>query len=406
MKHVEAEQSLLPANETGQVQAASIELTRDINRDLVLGRIRALQPVSRVDLARASGLQPSTVSSIVEQLLGERWIREGAVMKTARGRRPTLLSLNNDLVILAADVRPTHAVVALLDLNGRFLDRQLIPLSSDPARGTASIASVMRRFRETRAGLTFEGVGISLPGRVNLQTGQLQMAPNLPWHGFDIRKYLERELDLEVHLENAANASLLSELWFGRIGDIRNAVLLTISEGIGTAILAEGRLITGHRGMAGEFGHICIDPEGPLCGCGARGCWEVFASSRAALRYYYELKPNEAPKSILDLMALSMDGDVAATQALQRQASAIGQGMHLLNAVLSPDLILIVSDVTAFPEMFLDTIARECHRGLKPGEGPRLTPIGDGEVARLRGAAAVALQRHASYFRATQARSM
>src|SRR5579859_2153861 len=108
--------------EPNRVQVASSEMTRDINRDVVLGRIRALQPVSRVDLARASGLQPSTVSSIVEQLLHERWIREGAVAKTLRGRPPTLLSLNDDLVILAADVRPSQAVVALLDLNGRFLE--------------------------------------------------------------------------------------------------------------------------------------------------------------------------------------------------------------------------------------------------------------------------------------------
>src|SRR5205823_6503652 len=103
------------SRELAYVQVASSELTRDINRDLVLELIRSMQPISRVDLARASGLQPSTVSSIVEQLLKERWICEGAMVKTARGRRPTLLSLNNDLVILAADIRPRHAVVGLVD---------------------------------------------------------------------------------------------------------------------------------------------------------------------------------------------------------------------------------------------------------------------------------------------------
>ena len=375
-------------------------MTREINRDLVLAKIRALQPISRVDLARASGLQPSTVSSIVEQLLGERWVSEGAVIKTARGRRPTLISLNDSLVILAADVRPSHAVIALLDLNGRFLERQLIPLSQDAERGAATIASVMKRFRQNHPGYTFEGVGISLPGRVDLATGQLKLAPNLPWQGFDIQGFLQRELGLEVNMENAANASLLSELWFGRIDGVRNAVLLTISEGIGTAILAEGHLITGHRGMAGEFGHICINPQGPLCGCGSRGCWEVYASSRAALRYYHDLQPHVPAKSFLELIALSIDGDLNATAALEQQARAVGQGMHLLNAVLSPDLVLIVCDIAAFPEMFLPTIERECRAGLTAGEGPRLLPVGDGEVARLRGAAAVALQRHTSYFRA------
>ena len=391
------------ALEPSHIQVASSEMTRDINRDVVLGRIRALQPVSRVDLARASGLQPSTISSIVEQLLRERWIREGAVAKTARGRRPTLISLNDDLVILAADVRPSRAVVALLDLNGRFLERQLVPLSSDPQRGVAMIAAVMQRFREKHPGYTFEGVGISLPGRVDLKTGQLLLAPNLPWRDFNIQQKLEKELGLEVHLENAANASLLSEMWFGRMEGVRNAVLLTISEGIGTGILANGHLVTGERGMAGEFGHICIDPEGPVCGCGARGCWEVFASTRAALRYYHELQPGSENKTILELMSLSIDGDRLANKALEQQARAIGQGMHLLNAVLSPDMILIASDITVFSNTYFEVIERECRAGLMAGEGPQLVIIGDGEVTRLRGAAAVALQRHSGYYRANHA---
>jgi len=389
------------SRERGHVQVASSELTRDINRDVVLRRIRSLQPVSRVDLARASGLQPSTVSSIVEQLLRERWIREGAVVKTARGRRPTLLSLNDDLVILAADIRPSHAVVALLDLNGRFLERELIPLSRDPERALAMLVSAMQRFRKKHASYAFEGVGISLPGRVDSQTGQLLLAPNLRWAPFDIQKYLERELGLEVNLENAANAALLSELWFGTIEGIRNVVLLTVSEGLGTAILAEGRLVTGRRGLAGEFGHICVDPEGPLCSCGARGCWEVFASSRAALRYYRELAPTAPSVTFLELMSLAVDGNAAASHALEQQARSLGEGMHLLNAVLSPDLILISSDIAAFTERHMASIERECQAGLMAGEGPRLQVVGDGEATRLRGAAAVALQRHSGYFRAT-----
>src|ERR1700730_16753761 len=103
------------------VQLASSENARDVNRDIVLEIIRSRQPIARADLARASGLQPSTISAIVEQLLQEKWVTEGAVARRPRGRRPTLLSLNTDLVILAADVRPQQAIVALIDLNGRFL---------------------------------------------------------------------------------------------------------------------------------------------------------------------------------------------------------------------------------------------------------------------------------------------
>jgi predicted NBD/HSP70 family sugar kinase len=384
------------------VRLASSELTRDINRDLVLERISALQPTSRVDLARASGLQPSTISSIVEQLLGEGWITESAMIKTARGRRPTLLSLNDDFVILTADIRPNQAVVALVDLNGRLLARQLVPLAADAERSISLIAAAMDTFRKQYPHKTHGGVGISVPGRVDPVTRQLLMAPNLPWGNFDIQAALSRRLKLRVELENAANVCLLSELWFGRVDGTRNAVLVTVSEGVGTAILAEGQLIFGQRGMAGEFGHICVDPAGPRCACGAKGCWETVASSRAALRYYAEFVPHADNKSIVELIGLAMDGDPSAVQALRKQAEAIGRGLNIVNAMLSPELILFAGDITMGWEMSREIIERECKAGLMAddGDGPRLLSIGDGETARLRGAAAVVLQRHSGYYRA------
>ncbi len=402
--NAEQKDSSNSARELAYVEVASSELTRDINRDVVLERIRSLQPLSRVDLARASGLQPSTVSSIIEDLLKERWIRESAMVKTARGRRPTLLSLNDDMLFLVADLRPTHAIAALVDLNGRFLERQIVGLSHDPHLSISNLAAVMQQFRDMHSGKTFQGVGISLPGRVDPESDRLVFAPNLHWPSFGIRERLQELLGLEVQLENAANASLLSELWFGRVDGIRNAMLITVAEGIGAAILADGHLISGEHGLAGEFGHFCMDPEGPICNCGSRGCWEVFASSRAALRYYLELEPGAPRTTTIELIAMALDGNVSAAKALERQARAIGQGLHLLNAVMSPDLILLATDVPTFYNMHRELIEEECRAGAMDGVGPRLICIGDGEVARLRGAAAVVLQRHSGYYRASHIR--
>jgi len=120
-------------------QLASSEVARDINRDVVLELVRTRQPISRADLARISGLQPSTVSSIVEQLLGEKWITESAAAVRPRGRRPTLLSLNPGMVIVVADIRPTQATVAVVDLNGRFLSRETLPLGRDAQKSVSSI---------------------------------------------------------------------------------------------------------------------------------------------------------------------------------------------------------------------------------------------------------------------------
>ncbi|SNT36704.1 Sugar kinase of the NBD/HSP70 family, may contain an N-terminal HTH domain [Granulicella rosea] len=385
--------------ELAYLEAASNEQTRDVNRDLALERIRALQPISRVDLARASGLQPSTVSSIVEQLLEERWIREGAIVKTARGRRPTMLSLNDEMAILAADVRPAQAVLAVVDLNGRFLSRVVVPLASNAQQSVAAIARAMKDLRGQFPGKTFQGVGLSLPGRVDPGSNRLLLAPNLQWESYDIAGDLSAKLGLRVELENAANACMLSELWFGHLNKIRNAVLLTISEGVGAAVLAEGRLISGRGGLAGEFGHVVVDPAGPLCGCGQRGCWEQFASSRAALRYYAELAPAAAKLSIGELVALAMDGDAPAKKAIDRQAIAIGRGVRMLKATLAPDVILFAGDISNFWPMSQSLITSESRGGIPVDFEPELLSIGDGELARLRGAVAVVLQRHSGYYR-------
>ena len=95
-------------------------------------------------------------------------------------------------------------------------------------------------------------------------------------------------------MENAANACVLAAVWFDHM-ESRNFVVVTVSEGIGTGILVNGQLVRGINGMAGEFGHVPLDPDGPLCGCGSRGCWEVFASNRAALRYYFGIEPAASP---------------------------------------------------------------------------------------------------------------
>ena len=381
------------------VQLATSESARDINRDVVLEIIRSQQPVSRADLARASGLQPSTVSAIVEQLIAEKWVKECAIERRPRGRHPTLLALNDGLVILTADIRPKQAIVALLDLNGRFLAREVVPLVSDPASTISKIITCMKAMRASHSNRSFEGIGISMPGRVDSESQRLILAPNLKWGSYDIKSDIEKEMRLQVELTNAANAALLAELWSGKLDGIRNAVLITVSEGVGGAILANGQIVTSRSGLAGEFGHSPIDPSGPQCGCGQHGCWEVFASSNAALRYYAEIRPEKASVSIHELLHLAEEEDPAAIAALSRQATCLGRGLRLVTAALSPEVILIAGDITTSWARFGPIVQAELEATMLAGRAPQLGITNDGEFARLRGAAAVVLQRHSGYQR-------
>lgn len=375
-------------------QLASSEVARDMNRDVVLELIRAHQPVSRADLARLSGLQRSTVSEIVEDLIREDWVREGSVARRPRGRRPTMLGLNGNLVILVADLHPRHAIVAVVDLSGHFLSSDTITIVSDPQKATDNIIRSMIQMRERHPGKSFEGIGISVPGRIDPETQRLIFAPNLKWTNFDLRRTVEKAMGLKVELDNAANAWILSEMWFGKMDGVRNAVLVTIAEGVGTGLIANGQPVSGKNGMAGEFGHMVLDPSGPLCGCGARGCWETFASSRAVVRFFEKRKPGASGVGISEIHALAEEGDKDAVAALTEQAKNIGRGLRLITAALSPEVIFIAGDITVVWPIVGPVIEAEMKATLLAGSPPRLVPSEEGGLARLRGASALVLQRH------------
>jgi len=375
-------------------QLASSEVARDMNRDIVLELIRARQPISRAELSLSSGLQRSTISEIVEDLMSEDWVREGAIAKRPRGRRPTMLNLNKDLVMLVADVHPREAIVAIVDLNGHFLSRDMVTIVSDPERAIDNIVRSMLRMREQYPNKSFEGIGISLPGRVDPETQRLVFAPNLKWSNFDIRRTVEKATGLKVELDNAANAWLLSEMWFGKMDGVRNAVLVTISEGVGTGIVANGQPVTGKGGMAGEFGHLVLDPSGPACACGAHGCWETLASSNAAIRFYEARMKRRVTHTIAEIHALADEGDKDAIAALTEQASNIGRGLRLVTTALSPEVIFIAGDITTVWKLVGPIIEKEMRSTLLAGAPPRLVPSHEGGLARLRGASALVLQRH------------
>ncbi len=376
------------------IESASSETARHINRDIVLQLIHSHQPISRADLARRSGLQRSTVSQIIEQLIQERWIREGAVAQLPRGRRPTMLVLNEDLTVLAVDIHPRQVTVAMVDLNGRLLSRSTLPLGTDPAKAVASMIDCMKRIRDSHPRKSIEGIGISVPGRVDKESQCLIFAPNLKWPKYDIKHVIEHEMSLPTEMENAATACLMSELSFGRMDGVRDAVLITVSEGIGAGILANGQLVTGRAGMAGEFGHISIDPSGPRCGCRQNGCWEVFGSCNAALRYYSESEPKAKRLTFHELLNLAEEGNAHAVNALAKQAAYIGKGLRMVTAALSPEIVLIAGDVTSAWSRFAPIIQAELEKLTLTDKPPRILATHEGDVARLRGAAALLLQRH------------
>ncbi len=370
------------------LQAATNETARDINRRIVINVIRTQQPISRAEVARRSGLQRSTVSAIVEQLIDSKWVEEGAAARAPRGRRPTSLRLNDRRAILGIDIRPGNTTIAVSDVNARFMAIEAIPTAKDAEAGLAQIADCVRSALKAHAGLAWEGVGVSLPGRWSAESGRLAFAPNLAWKDADIRTPIAKAAGLDVELENAANACALAEVWFGGRED--DVVVVTVSEGIGTGIFANRQLVRGMGGMAGEFGHVSLDPSGRLCRCGNRGCWEVFGSNTAALRYY--AAEGGRAGSFGELLSLACAGDRRACRALDRMAGWLGRGAALLCAGLAPASLIFVGEVTRAWSRVGPIIENQVSSALPART--RISAAGDGAMMRLRGAVALVLQKH------------
>jgi predicted NBD/HSP70 family sugar kinase len=370
-------------------QSASNKTPREINRNLVFNLIRTRQPLSRADLARVSGLQRSTVSLIVEDLIRDRWILEGSTGRLPRGRRPTFLELNQQRAVIALDIHPAQTTVAVADLGGKIVAQNVVVLPDDPRNAIQPMIAAIRKLMAAHSDRSFDGIGICLPGRADPLLEEAIFAPNLKWPIASIKSRIQKATELRVEMDNVANACALSEVWFGDSDGLHDLVVVNVSEGIGTGIFANGRLLRGANGMAGEFGHVQMDAEGPECGCGSRGCWETIASNRAGLRYYQEYRGTAVP-SFAALLKMAQADDACGVKALEKMALALGRGLRMIASALAPSEIIIVGDITNAWHRFGPLIEMELRKNALSGV-PKLRPSFEGNAARLRSAVALVM---------------
>ncbi|WP_263409378.1 ROK family transcriptional regulator [Terriglobus tenax] len=374
-------------------QSASNKTPRQINLSLVFNLIRTRQPISRAELSRISGLQRSTVSLIVEELISGGWIIEGEIGRLPRGRRPTFLQINDKRAVLALDIHPSQTTLGIVDLAGRVVSQSIVPLPDDARAAMNAIIKAVRRMVDTHPERSLDGIGICIPGRADLEQQKLIFAPNLHWPVLAVKQRMERATDLRVEMDNVANACALSEVWFGESDGMHDLVVVNVAEGIGTGIFANGQLLRGEEGMAGEFGHVQIDENGPACACGSNGCWEVTASNRAALRYYEEASGSRLA-SYDNLLHLAQNGDKHALTALQKAATYLGKGLRMIASGLAPSEIVIVGDITTVWQLVASCIDTEMRRNAFY-RGPKLRPAFEGSLARLRSAVALVMNDRA-----------
>jgi predicted NBD/HSP70 family sugar kinase len=327
---------------------ARADTIRYINRQIVLNYVREKEPISRAEISQETELQRSTVSLIVDELKTRGLIYEIEGESTG-GRPPTLLRLRAAAwLAIGIDVGTAQTTMAVADLVGRVVDRDTFATSPDTTAMFRRVVSGVQKFLKSHAKI--EGIGVSVPGLVDPETGSALFIPHFKWRNWSLASDLHKTTGLPVTIDNDANAAALAELWLGRpeIRNVRDFILVLVEEGVGTGIIFDGQVYQGVAGAAGEFGHMTIGRGAPVaCAAGSEECWEAFASERAALARYKLRRPGLAESELTfhKLIDNAFADDKAAKDALLETAHYLGLGISNLTKGLSPEAVILAGDI-------------------------------------------------------------
>jgi predicted NBD/HSP70 family sugar kinase len=327
-----------------RASVARSDTIRDINRQIVLNYIRERSPISRAGISAETALQRSTISLIVDELKTRGLIEEIEGESTG-GRPPILLRLRVSApVVIGVDLRTDSTIVATSDLSGRVLAREEFATNRNAEKTLSTLISCVRKF--LRAHNEIEGIGISLPGLVDPETGNALFIPHFKWRNWPVADRMKAATGLPVKVDNDANAAAMAELWLGapEIRKFRDFIMVLVEEGLGTGIVFDGQLYHGEAGAAGEFGHMTIGKDAPVaCAAGSHECWEAFASERAALARYanQRQRPHKRPIDFSELIDRGLAGEKDAEAALIETARYLGLGISNLLKGLSPEAVIV-----------------------------------------------------------------
>ncbi|MEO8361085.1 MAG: ROK family protein [Vicinamibacteria bacterium] len=384
------------------VRVATRGTTREINRGIALNLIRTNQPISRADLARLMGTRRGAVSLLVNELIQDEAVFEGATGEAKRGRKPTFLYIDSrKRCVVAVDIRPTRTFIMVTDLMGQQLATVTsFPTERDPKKFVLDLVRRIKAILVEHKDLgRCQGIGVVVPGMVESAEGRVLLAPNLGWKDVLLRGPIAAAMKIPVQIENSGKACALAQLWASRDAAApSNFAYVTVSDGVGVGVVMGNQLVRGQHNIAGEFGHIPLNVDGPRCGCGATGCWEAYVSNLATLSRYFgrdlrdrPLSADVATLTVDDLIARARGGDGKALAALLSTGRYLGLGLGSVVNAIDPSHVYIGGEITAAWDLIEATVRSAlAERALTPPAGATpITVVPPEQYPRLRGAAAL-----------------
>ncbi|NWG17470.1 MAG: ROK family transcriptional regulator [Chloroflexi bacterium] len=389
-------------------------LVREINLSLIMNHLRDHAPVSRAALAEMTGLNKSTVSSIIRELIEGRFVYEIGLSSSSIGRPSTLLELNPSAGhIIGLEIDVDSISVTCANFAAEMICQQKELTGSDLnqaavlARALAMVEEAARLGQRKQLNRLL-GLALGVPGLVDHETGMLLFAPNLGWENVPLGDILRRRFpNTPIFVDNEANLAALGECFYGAARGYDTVLYISAGIGLGGAIVSQGHLFKGKLGYASEFGHMTLEVDGEPCNCGNRGCWETLVSQPALFRQIRRAV-ERGEKSVLSdwvaqdwsrltlpmVLDAAQRSDTVARAALERVGFYLGIGIASLVNALNPDLVVLGGMLSLAGDFLLPVVEAELHRrALRwTAEAVRLVLARHGADACLMGGIAVVHQ--------------
>ncbi|MFI6542461.1 ROK family protein [Streptomyces prunicolor] len=355
-------------------------------------------PLTRLEVARRAGLSAAAVTKAVRPLMEAGYLAEGADQDAppALGRPANLVRVDGGRALfIGVKVTGDEIIGVLADLCCRIRVARHVPLTDrDPKAVLSSIADLAQELR-TEAddlGIQVLGLGLAVSGDVDRGEGVVRYSPFLEWRDVRLAELAAMTTGLPVTVDNDVRALTVAEQWFGAGAGLTDFAVVTVGAGIGCGLVVHGQVVAGAHGVAGEIGHVVVDPAGPLCHCGNRGCVEAIAGDAAIVARVREVTGVQVADTA-EALALAHQGDAGAREVYARAGEAIGRGIATVVNLFGPERVIISGEGLAAYDLFAEQI-RDSFAEAAFGSAARCDvhtrPLPFDEWAR--GAAATAIQ--------------
>jgi glucokinase-like ROK family protein len=341
-------------------QTGDQALVRQINLSLIMNVLRTESPISRASLSQKTELNKTTVSDLINELNERGFVRELGMQSSGTGRPATLLTLNPDAgYIISCEIAVDYLEILVTDFGPEVIWQIKEPIPSDTSQPAVIERMLALLHQAVEKGLSVTanllGVAVGVPGMVDRATGTVLFAPNLKWRNVPLLAILEQEnFGVPIFVDNEANMAALGEHYFGAARGYNEILYLSGNVGLGGGFLRNGQLCRGANGVAAEYGHMTIDPQGELCNCGNYGCWETLVSQNGLYKKIIQAiqagevsllteKVQARPEnlSVEMIVEAAQAGDSLALRSLEDIGHFLGIGIASLLNALNPEIVVL-----------------------------------------------------------------